>query len=87
MHEHYFELILQNACIDTVHVMLINPTWSKICYFHDRTIIASKMCLKYKVEGRQQGRKQLKNEEVEIEKRRRKLGLSSTGPSKGPKDY
>ena len=50
-------------------------------------ITASKMCLKDKVEGRQQGRKRLKNEEAEIEKRRRKLGLSSTGSSKGPMDY
>ena len=47
----------------------------------------SKMCLKYKVEGRKQGRKRLKNEEAEIEKRRRKLGLRSIGSSKGPTDY
>ena len=46
-----------------------------------------KMCLKDKVEGRQQGKKWLKNEETEIEKRRRKLGLSPTGSSKGPTDY
>ena len=82
MHEHCFEFILQNACIDTVHVTLINPKWFKIYYFHDRTITASKMCLKYKVEGRQQGRKWLRNEESEAEKRRRKSGLSSTGSSK-----
>ena len=50
-------------------------------------ITASKMYLKDKVEGRQQGRKWLKNEEAEIEKRRRKLGLSSIGSSKGPMDY
>ena len=58
-----------------------------MCYLHDRMITASKMCLKDKVEGRQQGRKWLKNEEAEIEKRIRNLGLSSTGSSKGPTDY
>ena len=72
MHEHCFEFILQNACIDIVRVTLVNPKWSKIYYFHDTTITTSKMCLKYKVEGRQQGRKWLRNEEAEAEKRRRK---------------
>ena len=43
----------------------------------------SKMCLKDKVEGR----KRLKNEEAEIEKRRRNLGLISTRSRKGPTDY
>ena len=80
-------MILQDACIDTVHVTLINPKWSKICYFHDKTITVSKMCLKYKVEGRQQGRKWWRNEEEEAEKRRRNSGLSSTGSSKRPTNY
>ena len=51
------------------------------------TITASKMCLKVKVEGRKQGRKWLRNEEAEVEKKRRKSGLSSIGSSKGPTDY
>ena len=57
-----------------------------VCVY-DRMITASKMCLKYKVEGRQQGGKWLRNKEAEAEKRRRKSGLSSTGSSKGPMDY
>ena len=54
-----------------------------VCVY-DRTITASEMCLKYKVEGRQQGRKWLRNKEVEAVKRRIRSSLSSTGSSKIP---
>ena len=57
-----------------------------VCVY-DRMIIVSKMCLKYKVEGRHPRRKWLRNKEAEAEKIRRKSGLSSTGSSKGPTDY
>ena len=57
-----------------------------VCVY-DRTITASKMCLKYKVEERKQGRNWFRNKEAEADKRRRKLRLSSIGSSKGPTDY
>ena len=55
--------------------------------FYDKMIAASKMCLKYKVEGRKQRRKWLRNKEAEAEKRRRKSGLISTGSRKRSMNY
>ena len=55
----------------------------KICYFHDRVIVApKKMCLEDKAEGRQQRKTKLDHKEAEIEKEVESGGLRSTGSQK-----
>ena len=63
--------------------------WYSFLVIHDRVIaVVEKICLEDKAEERrQQGRKWMKNEEAEIEKRRRKWKSKLNRISKIPTDY